>query len=105
MKVELINIPADELDNRIKESFATASVELLKDHQKLVKDLGEKVYMLKQWLTLEETAKMLNGVKPETVRKLYTKQGLKYSKVGQNLFFHIDDINKFIEDRRVKKAS
>ena len=102
-KIEIVSIPVAEFEIRMRESFAAAQKLVLEDHKKQIESIEARLYMLKEWLNLEEAAAMLNGVKPDTVRKIYTKQGLRYSKVGQNLFFHIDDIKSFIESGRTKK--
>lgn len=72
--------------------------------QKHISELREKLYMFKEWWSLEETAKEL-GVSAGTVRKEYVKQGLKYSKVGQKMRFKRDDVWEWHEENRVKRAA
>ena len=104
-KLRLVTVSEDELEILIKESMAAGQRHVLEEQGKLIRELSEKLAVVKEWLTLHETAKMLNDVTPETVRRFYIPQGLAYSKRGNNLFFHIDDIKAFIEEGRVKKAS
>ena len=57
----------------------------------------------KNWLTNAEAATYL-GVSKHTTKR-YRASGLPYSRKGQNVYYLVDDLEAWIEDGRVVRAT
>jgi UPF0288 family protein (methanogenesis marker protein 3) len=71
-------------------------------HHKPVNEQPDKK-PVKRWLDTKEVCRMLNA-SPRTLRYWRDKEGLLYSQVGKGkIYFDINDIDEFLEKRKVKK--
>ena len=105
IKVKTVNVSLDELQDLFKQQADEIHQFYTERDQRHIAELREQLYVFKEWLTADEAAKMLNNVKPDTVKFHYTNKGLKFKKVGNNFFFHKDDINEFIANGKSRKAA
>lgn len=60
--------------------------------------------MTKKFLSLKETAEYL-GISKSSAYKLSHKQIIPKYKPAGKIYFELDDINKYIEDSRIKSQS
>jgi excisionase family DNA binding protein len=94
-----VALSTDDLDDII-ERATTRCVEQFLTQKSLLAQ-PEEHPVQKSWLTLKEAAKYL-GVRPETVRTSYITQGLPYSKRGKLLYFRLEDIDRWLEEGRIR---
>jgi hypothetical protein len=94
----LVLIDEDELEQIIEENVMRATEHTLKRLQ--LEELVARLYLLKEWLTLVETAAYL-GVKPETVRTSYMKRGLRPAAPSKMLYFKRTEIDDWLERSRL----
>jgi len=92
-------IEADQLERLFEEASLRGANHALAKYPDL-KELTEELYMLKTWLTMREAARYL-GVKPDTVSG-YISQGLPCSRPGKSPMIKREDLDRWIEERRVR---
>jgi len=74
--------------------LADFKAELLEDLKRANKELGNKSN--KQWLKSHELQKLL-GISPGTLQTLRNNSTIPYTKIGNVIFYNIEDINKMMQ--------